>query len=93
MKGQTVDSLGFATIQFCVATRKVPQTIYKQVDDPMDRGAWQATVHGILQARILECIAIIIIIEIIVIITIPIVQMGKLRPREPKQLILSGLPT
>ena len=59
----------------------------------MDRGAWQATVHGILQARILECIAIIIIIEIIVIITIPIVQMGKLRPREPKQLILSGLPT
>ena len=23
-KGQTVDSLGFATIQFCVATRKVP---------------------------------------------------------------------
>ena len=59
----------------------------------MDRGAWQATVHGILQARILECIAIIIIIEIIVIITIPIVQMGKLRPREHKQLILSGLPT
>ena len=59
----------------------------------MDRRAWKATVHGILQARILECIAIIIIIEIIVIITIPIVQMGKLRPREPKQLILSGLPT
>ena len=58
MKGQTVDSLGFATIQFCVATRKVPQTIYKQVDDPMDRGAWQATVHGILQARILEWVAI-----------------------------------
>ena len=26
--------------------------------DPMDRGAWQATVHGILQARILEWVAI-----------------------------------
>ena len=24
---------------------------------PMDRGAWQATVHGILQARILEWVA------------------------------------
>ena len=59
----------------------------------MDRGAWQATVHGILQARILEWVAIIIIIIIIEIIVIPIVQMGKLRPREVKQLILSGLPT
>ena len=57
----------------------------------MDRGAWQTTVHGILQARILEWVAIIIII--IEIIVIPIVQMGKLRPREVKQLILSGLPT
>ena len=57
----------------------------------MDRKAWQATVHGILQARILEWVAIIIII--IEIIVIPIVQMGKLRPREVKQLILSGLPT
>ena len=26
--------------------------------DPMDRGAWQATVHGILQAGILEWVAI-----------------------------------
>ena len=26
--------------------------------NPMDRGAWQATVHGILQARILEWVAI-----------------------------------
>ena len=59
----------------------------------MDRGAWQATVYGILQARILEWVAIIIIIELIVSIIIPIVQMGKLRPREVKQLILSGLPT
>ena len=24
----------------------------------MDRGAWRATVHGILQARILECVAV-----------------------------------
>ena len=28
------------------------------LENPMDRGACQATVHGILQARILECVAI-----------------------------------
>ena len=26
--------------------------------DPVDRGAWQATVHGVLQARMLEWVAI-----------------------------------
>ena len=25
---------------------------------PMDRGAWKATVHGVLQARILEWVAV-----------------------------------
>ena len=28
------------------------------LENPMDRGAWQATVHEILQARILESVAI-----------------------------------
>ena len=30
---------------------------YSCLGNPMDRGAWQATVHGILQARILEWVA------------------------------------
>ena len=31
---------------------------YSCLENPMDRGAWQATVHGILQARILEWVAV-----------------------------------
>ena len=31
---------------------------YSCLEDPMDGGAWQATVHGILQARIVEWVAI-----------------------------------
>ena len=31
---------------------------YSYLEYPMDRGAWRATVHGIFQARILECVAI-----------------------------------
>ena len=31
---------------------------YSCLENPMDGGAWQATVHGIFQARILEWVAI-----------------------------------
>ena len=31
---------------------------YSCLEDPMDRGAWWATVHGIFQARILERVSI-----------------------------------
>ena len=31
---------------------------YSCLEKPMERGVWQATVHGILQARILEWVAI-----------------------------------
>ena len=31
---------------------------YSCLGNPMDRGAWQATVHGILQVRILEWVAV-----------------------------------
>ena len=31
---------------------------YSCLENPMDRGAWKAAVHGILQARILEWVAI-----------------------------------
>ena len=31
---------------------------YSHLENPLDRGAWQATVHGILQARILEWVAV-----------------------------------
>ena len=31
---------------------------YSCLENPKDRGAWQATVHGILQARILEWVAL-----------------------------------
>ena len=31
---------------------------YSRLENPMDGGAWWATVHGVLQARILEWVAI-----------------------------------